>query len=218
LIRRAGFGIDRGRELIKALGGVLGVVCAAVVSLALPGRPAAASAVMHCGAERWAIKTLRDADSAKINFAWKRTTVRVMRRRKPPEHLGAERIWPLEFQSYRIEAELVTAIREADSDIHLVIVDPGARARTSMIVELPDPACTLRGFGRNTMRRARRDFEHACGLPSRKGWALDGRATITGVGFWDFDHGQKGVAPNAIELHPVLGFDALSCRRQPARR
>jgi hypothetical protein len=27
---------------------------------------------------------------------------------------------------------------------------------------------------------------------------------ITGVGFFDFKHGQSGVAPNAIELHPVL--------------
>ncbi|HEU5269390.1 MAG TPA: hypothetical protein VFU36_05640 [Jatrophihabitans sp.] len=28
--------------------------------------------------------------------------------------------------------------------------------------------------------------------------------TVTGVGFFDFDHGQTGVAPNAIELHAVL--------------
>jgi hypothetical protein len=36
-------------------------------------------------------------------------------------------------------------------------------------------------------------------------------ATITGVGFFDFDHGQTGVAPNAIELHPVLGFGRATC-------
>jgi hypothetical protein len=28
---------------------------------------------------------------------------------------------------------------------------------------------------------------------------------VTGVGFFDFRHGQSGVAPNAIELHPILG-------------
>jgi hypothetical protein len=28
--------------------------------------------------------------------------------------------------------------------------------------------------------------------------------TVTGVGFFDYQHGQDGVAPNAIELHPVL--------------
>jgi hypothetical protein len=29
---------------------------------------------------------------------------------------------------------------------------------------------------------------------------------ICGIAFFDFKHGQDGVAPNAIELHPVLGF------------
>jgi len=31
-----------------------------------------------------------------------------------------------------------------------------------------------------------------------------------GVAFFDFPHGQTGVAPNAIELHPILGFRCLS--------
>src|SRR5437773_7924800 len=30
------------------------------------------------------------------------------------------------------------------------------------------------------------------------------RAKVTGVAFFDFKHGQTGVAPNAIELHPLL--------------
>src|SRR6059036_1361944 len=34
--------------------------------------------------------------------------------------------------------------------------------------------------------------------------------TVTGVGFFDFLHGQTGVAPNGIELHPVLGFALVS--------
>jgi hypothetical protein len=32
------------------------------------------------------------------------------------------------------------------------------------------------------------------------------RATLTGVRFFDFKHGQTGVADNAVELHPVFGF------------
>jgi hypothetical protein len=35
---------------------------------------------------------------------------------------------------------------------------------------------------------------------------------LTGVGFWDEIHGQTGVAPNGIELHPVLSFGG-TCRR-----
>jgi len=30
------------------------------------------------------------------------------------------------------------------------------------------------------------------------------RARVTGVAFFDFLHGQTGVAPNGIELHPIL--------------
>ena len=29
---------------------------------------------------------------------------------------------------------------------------------------------------------------------------------MTGVGFYDFFHGQTGVAKNCIELHPVLAI------------
>jgi hypothetical protein len=37
-----------------------------------------------------------------------------------------------------------------------------------------------------------------------------GRARVTGVAFFDFLHGQTGVAPNGIELHPVLSVTCLS--------
>lgn len=33
---------------------------------------------------------------------------------------------------------------------------------------------------------------------------------MTGVGFFDVIHGQTGVAPNGIELHPVVSFSG-SC-------
>jgi len=57
------------------------------------------------------------------------------------------------------------------------------------------------------MARARLALAHACGVATPSGFVqLQGIATITGVGFFDFDHGQTGVAPNAIELHPVLAF------------
>jgi len=36
-----------------------------------------------------------------------------------------------------------------------------------------------------------------------------GRAVL-----WDFKQGQTGVAPNAIELHPVLGFACLSTQQK----
>jgi hypothetical protein len=35
---------------------------------------------------------------------------------------------------------------------------------------------------------------------------FSGRATLSGVGFFDRPHGRTGVAPNGIEMHPVLAF------------
>jgi hypothetical protein len=32
-----------------------------------------------------------------------------------------------------------------------------------------------------------------------------------GVAFFDVLHSQSGVAPNGIELHPVLRVDGLTC-------
>jgi hypothetical protein len=114
-----------------------------------------------------------------------------------------------------VQARHVTFKLEDDSDIHLVISDP-VRGGT-MITEFPDPACIApraTPLARQLMRNARTALTRACGLPSRSRFtSLRGVATINGVGFFDFKHGQTGVAPNAIELHPVLGFSTSTrCR------
>jgi hypothetical protein len=41
------------------------------------------------------------------------------------------------------------------------------------------------------------------------------KANITGVAFFDFKYGQTGVAPNAIELHPILAFACVSLPPPP---
>jgi hypothetical protein len=51
---------------------------------------------------------------------------------------------------------------------------------------------------------------HARILCGTERWTVKTRAAVTGVAFFDYDHGQTGVAPNAIELHPVLAFRCLS--------
>jgi hypothetical protein len=45
---------------------------------------------------------------------------------------------------------------------------------------------------------------------ARRAARVCSRASVTGVAVFDFDHGQTGVAPNAIELHPILGFHCVS--------
>jgi hypothetical protein len=104
-----------------------------------------------------------------------------------------------------IERVLCTLILlEEDEDVHLVISQPGEPAST-MIVEFPE--CVAAPLKRAKIAAARQLFTHNCGPVTASSWTkLDGSVTITGVGFWDSNHGQAGVAPNAIELHPVLNF------------
>jgi hypothetical protein len=70
-----------------------------------------------------------------------------------------------------------------------------------MIAETPSPSSCIDGA--TSIRR--RQMAHARALVR-----VCARARITGVAFFDFKHGQTGVAPNAIELHPVLAFRCLS--------
>jgi hypothetical protein len=36
------------------------------------------------------------------------------------------------------------------------------------------------------------------------------RVVVRGIGFFDYFHGQTGMAPNDLELHPVVGLRFLS--------
>ncbi len=85
---------------------------------------------------------------------------------------------------------------EDDLDYHLVLRS-GSR---TMIAETPSPLCTK---GATATRRKQM-------TAARKAARVCTRARVVGVAFFDYNHGQTGVAPNAIELHPVLGFACLS--------
>jgi hypothetical protein len=85
---------------------------------------------------------------------------------------------------------------QADLDYHLVLRS-GSR---TMIAETPSPLCTK---GATALRRKQM-------IVARKVARVCARARVVGVAFFDFLHGQTGVARNGIELHPVLGFACLS--------
>ena len=200
--------------------GVL-VVAAGVFGRAAPNaRPSTAAPYGLCGSERWAVKTLTDPAASRIAFAKvKPTEVEAMRHLKVPfrlkatsaRRLGAERT------VYRFTAHLMSMKREDDSDIHLVVSDP--KLGGSMIVEFPAAFCDAGAAPalRARMTKARSNLAKACGgVPKSSFVQLSGTATITGVGFFDLLHGQAGVAPNGIELHPALSFASANCKRVPA--
>jgi hypothetical protein len=180
---------------------------------ASPESQSAPARGLSCGGERWPVKTLSDRRARLVDFHPRRTTVtRLRHKRQPhiednsPRRRGAER------KTFRVRARLLKFAAFDDHDIHVVISEPGHRSRT-MIVEFPNVRCNgaRRSIKKRAMRRARRHLTAACGDPSASFTQLRGKATITGVGFFDLFHGQTGQAPNGIELHPVLKFNDANC-------
>jgi hypothetical protein len=121
------------------------------------------------------------------------TTISFLVTRRPPNPLPTTRL-PFERHIYTVTAAVTLVRPEADGDLHLVL-----EGGSHMIAESPSPTCDPRAAGlyRAEMATARQQIR------------LCSRARVTGVAFFDFDHGQTGVAPNAIELHPILAFKCL---------
>jgi len=205
---------------VVAVAIVAGVVFTAAGVYARPtpeARPSSRYPSAACGSERWTVKTLSDAAAAKIDLAkLKTTTVEGLRHLRVPKNLKATsaRRAGAEKSVYTVQGLLMSMKREEDSDIHLVIADP--KLGGSMIVELPSEACNgaAAPAARLMMTQARVDLAAACGgEPGARAVTLTGSATITGIGFFDLIHGQAGVGPNGIELHPVLSFTSANCQR-----
>ena len=174
---------------------------------------ASGPAAPTCGLERWSVKTLQDPAGRALNLSsYKTTTVSALRSRPVRRGPGGSRGAGVESTVSQVRARLVEAKVEDDSDIHLVIRD--LTSTGTMIVEFPLATCAggATAGAKTRMKNARNAFVAACGMPSDTSFEqLTGKATIRGIGFFDFLHGQTGVAPNGIELHPVVRFTNASC-------
>lgn len=158
---------------------------AARIAAPAPAHPAHFSAALTCGVERWTVKTLQDRP--KLIRAQATTVAHLVGLPAPPM-LPSTRL-PFERHIFSVVAAVTLVRPEADQDLHLVL----RSGASQMIVEAPSPACTT---GATAYRR--RQMKDA-----RAAVRLCARARVVGVAFFDFKHGQTGVAPNAIELHPI---------------
>jgi hypothetical protein len=157
----------------------------------------------RCGVERWAVKTLSDPGADTVDLVPKRASVVGMNALPAPTlpDDNTTRL-PTERQAFRVTATLVRYKLESDQDIHLVLAEGGK----TMIAEMPSVHCDHGARARYAMLVARDRLEREYG-PAGDHWTHVGQvATFTGVRFFDFMHGQSGVADNAVELHPVFGF------------
>jgi hypothetical protein len=170
-----------------------------------------------CGVERWPVKTLTDSEGETIaaSSPTPGTVAELVTIGAPTrkELLAATaRRFPQEKIVYRVTALVDGDKQEADSDFHIVLADP-KDARTTLIAEIPSGVCTAAKRAK-FFNDLRAQFGKDFGKPAKgklRRLAQPVPACITGVGFFDFLHGQDGVAPNGFELHPVLSITKGAC-------
>lgn len=164
---------------------------------------------VKCGSERWIVKALADVDAEKVNFTPEEITVAEVRKFVRPSDLPIDgRTEPVELRTYTMKAVLVEYKLETDHDFHIVIADPQDSKKT-FIAEIVDPTCSrvCQSTQLAKLKAVREKFVKQLGEPSSEFKKAGIPIVITGVGFFDFRHGQRGVAPNAFELHPVLEIE-----------
>lgn len=172
------------------------------------GRTMARLAVTTCGTERWPVKTLTDDDRHRVDLHAKRVSVNYLRHRTTPAvKPQSARASAVERTTYRVHARLREYVREADGDYHLVLSDAAGR---TIVAEIPARTCVGRiSPVKAGIIDARARFDRRLdATTSFKTTNL--RVVVTGVGFFDFFHGQTGMAPNDLELHPVTGLRFLA--------
>jgi hypothetical protein len=162
-----------------------------------------ASLYSQCGVERESVKTGTDPDAGLVNLnAPTSTTIANMQAFPTPNPIPSNnRVPPAETTVWVINATLTLFKLESDSDYHLVIQDSAGR---TMITEIPAPMCvgsTSPFLSAITHARAQFDAKFTATTSFQ---TVNIPVQVTGVGMFDFPHGQTGAAPNQIELHPVL--------------
>jgi hypothetical protein len=167
----------------------------AAARIAAPSHATHSRAAVLCGIERWTVKTLQDRPRLLRGQA---TTVAHLAKVPQPASLPTTRL-PFKRHVFTVTASARFLREEDDQDLHVVL----RSGRWHMIAEAPNaPICSPRATAtRKRQMRAARQAVLASTTCSR--------ARVTGVAFFDFLHGQTGVAPNVIELHPILGYSCL---------
>jgi hypothetical protein len=174
-----------------------------------------AGIMVHCGIDRWEVKTLTDPDSIFINVVsadpctvtamseWPSLDVTKNLPRQPREE------FPI-----RVIGLLYAFRLETDGDIRILLRD--TTAGSTIGCEVPDPACPEVGTSSQWHRYAavRKWLTDSVGTPTSSLQYLPSPrlVIVTGMPFADPAHGQTGTAANNWEIHPVLSIEGVGSR------
>jgi hypothetical protein len=173
----------------------------------------------RCGQERWSVKTGTDADAHLVNpgTVVAKTVAQVRSLAEPSTKPPKKRANNAEKTVFEVSATLrefkwENSSKSGDNDYHLVIEDASGR---TFIAEIPAPVCVGNTSPfLNAIHDARDAFD-AKFTATGSFKPANVQVKVTGVGFFDFSHGQKGAAPNQFEIHPVLAIEFLGAVEAP---
>ena len=155
--------------------------------------------------QRWDVKTLTDPQASNINYTPIKTTIADLIS-IPPQNTIIDNTprFGIEFNTYSFQCHIREFKLSNDGDYHLVLEDLSEPSKT-MIGEIPDPFCesvqqSIRVY---QITQTRKDFQNTLLVTAQVDTSV---YTITGVAFYDRVHGQVGVAPTGIEIHPILSI------------
>ena len=162
-----------------------------------------------CGVERWKIKTLSDRDTVLINFTKvEKTSIHEqVALKRPSINRNSRHI--SERTVYEMSCSIVGYKREAgDKDIHIILEDE--ETEETLVAELPSSRCPEI----NLTSRSKLFFELEKWFVANIGYPTSNfvylkkhiPVIITGIGYFDYVHGQIGMATNGREIHPILGI------------
>jgi len=152
----------------------------------------------------WIFKIGTDVDARKVSLDPVPTTIDTLialpHVDRPPND---RRIAPVELTTWVLrDVELRQFQRAPDGDVHMVIADEHGH---TMIIEAAPPFCCDEDSPWRKQIVAVRKIVDA-EIPMALLGFHRRTISIAGPGYYDFLHAQIGVAPNAIELHPILAI------------
>jgi hypothetical protein len=114
------------------------------------------------------------------------------------------RTYAEEFRVFEVSGRVIYIAHEDDRDYHIALEDPNVPGAT-VVTEMADTMCAGAVVSPHlaTLRSAEGMFDML--LAGRSPSTLVGSVVrVRGVGFYDFNHGQRGRSANCIELHPIV--------------
>jgi positive regulator of sigma E activity len=163
---------------------------------------------------RWQVRTGMDQTAGSVSRTPLDVTIEDLVKIAPPGNVGAlrnsgQRLGPVEFTTYRLQARIVMTKLEKPSGDYALVLQGASGATMRALLPDPDPKALDPSSPWKEEIAAVRQLVKEKLDPGFAYKNSDLKVRITGVGFFNTVHGQRGVAPNGIELHPVLNIEPL---------